>query len=71
MISDGQELFRFRASPGIEVTNLLFAADQIVWVAWKYAEEEENMPLSRDTHEVIGAYGTTGARLKLYNTWTL
>jgi hypothetical protein len=29
-------------------------------------EEEENMPVLRHTNEVIGAFVTTGARLKLY-----
>jgi hypothetical protein len=68
MISNPQELFRFLVTPGIEVTNLLFAADEVVWVMWKYAEVEENMPVLRHTNEVIGAYVTTGARFKL---WTL
>ena len=43
MIADLQELFRFLAMPGIEVTNLLFAGDEVVWVTWKYVEEGENM----------------------------
>jgi hypothetical protein len=38
----------------------------VVWVTWKYAEGEENMPDLRHTNEVVGAYITTGARLKLY-----
>ena len=66
MISDPQELFRFLATPEIEVNNLLFAGDEVVWVTWKYVEEEQNMPVLRHTNEVIGAYVTTGARLKLY-----
>ena len=66
MIADPQELFRFLATPGIELTNLLFAGDEVVWVTWKYVEEEENMPVLRHTNEVISAYVTTGARLKLY-----
>jgi hypothetical protein len=67
MIADPQELSRFLATPGIEVTNILFATDEVVWVTWKCAEEEENMPVLRHTNEVIGAYVTTGARLKLYS----
>jgi hypothetical protein len=66
MIADPQKLFRFLATPGIQVTNLLFAGDEMVWVTWKYAEEEENMPVLRHTNEVIGAYVTRGTRLKLY-----
>jgi hypothetical protein len=38
MLADPQELFRFFARPGIEFTNLLSAADQVVWITWKYAE---------------------------------
>jgi len=61
MIAVTQELYRFLATPGIEVTNLLFAGDEVVWVTWKYMEEVENMPVLRHTNEVIGAYVTTGA----------
>jgi hypothetical protein len=35
MIADSQELFLFLATPGIEVTTLLFAGDEVVWVTWK------------------------------------
>jgi hypothetical protein len=31
MISDSQELYRFLITPGIEVTNLLFDSDEVVW----------------------------------------
>jgi hypothetical protein len=30
MIADPQELFRFLATPGLDVTNLLFAGDEVV-----------------------------------------
>jgi hypothetical protein len=66
MIAYPQELYRFLATPGIEVTNLLFAGDGVVWVRWRCVEEEENMSVLRHKNEVIGAYMTTGARLKLY-----
>jgi hypothetical protein len=58
MIADPQELYRFLATPGTEVTNLLFAGNEVVWVTWRYVEEEENMPVLRHTNEVIGAYVT-------------
>ena len=35
MIADPQEHFLFLATPGIEVTNLLFAGNEVVWVTWK------------------------------------
>jgi hypothetical protein len=49
MIADPQELFQFLAMPGTEVTNLLFAGDDVAWVTWKYAEEEI-MPVLRHTN---------------------
>jgi len=64
MIADPQELFRYLATPGIEVTSL-FAGDEGVWVTWKYVEEEENMLVLRHKNEVVGACVMTGGRLKL------
>ena len=39
-ITDPQELYRFVTTPGVEVTNLLFASDDVVWVTWKFADYE-------------------------------
>jgi len=33
MITDPQELYRFLAIPGIEVSNLVFASDDVVWAS--------------------------------------
>jgi hypothetical protein len=66
MIADLQELYLFLGTTGIEVTNLLFAGDEVVWVTWRYVEEESNMPVLRNTNEFIGAYVKRGTRLKLY-----
>jgi len=49
--------------PGIEVTNLAFASDDVVWISWKHAAEE-HVPSLR--HEVIKAYVTAGAKIHLY-----
>jgi bisphosphoglycerate-dependent phosphoglycerate mutase len=65
MISDPHELYRFLATPGIEVVSLLFATDTVVRCSWKYMEEE-NIPHLKQTNEVIVAYVTTGARIHLY-----
>ena len=53
MIAEPQELIRFLTTPGIEVTNLLFAVDEVVWVTCKYEEEEENVPILHHTNEVF------------------
>jgi hypothetical protein len=66
MISDPQDLYRFLTTPGIEVTSLLFASDEVVWVSWRYSDEEQ-VPNIKHTNEVLGAYVTAGARLCLYD----
>ena len=38
LISDPQELYRIVAMLGIQVTNLLFVGDSVVWAAWRHAE---------------------------------
>jgi hypothetical protein len=35
MFSDPQELFRFLATTGIAVAELLFASDDVVWASWR------------------------------------
>jgi len=67
LISDPLELYRFLATPGIEVTYLLFAGDSVVWLAWRHAEESRKQTL-RHTNAVIGIYVTAGARLHLYSS---
>jgi hypothetical protein len=65
MITDPRELYRFLATPGIEVMSLIFASDDVVCLSWKCAAKEIT-PSLRQTNEVIGAYVTTGARIHLY-----
>ena len=65
MISDPQELYRFLATPCIEVSALIFASDDVVWASWRYIALEM-FPKLRHTNEVIGAYVTAGARIHLY-----
>jgi len=51
--------------PGIEVANLVFASDDVVWASCRFIAEEE-IPSRCITNAVIGAYVTDGARLHLY-----
>jgi len=37
VISETEELDTFLATPGTEVSNFVFANDDVVWVSWKYA----------------------------------
>ena len=66
MISDTHELHRFHATPAIEVMNLLFASDSIVWAGWRFIAEETISSL-RHTNEVIGAFVAAGCRMRLYS----
>ena len=59
-------MYRFLATPGVEVTNLAFASDDVVWLSWKLSAEE-NVPYLTHTNEVIRAYVTAGARIHLYS----
>jgi len=65
LISQPAELYRFLIMPGVEVQNILFANDDVVWISWQYSADER-VPSSRHTNEVIGAYVTAGARIHLY-----
>ncbi|GFG37031.1 hypothetical protein Cfor_05731 [Coptotermes formosanus] len=66
MIADPHELYKFLATPVVEVTLQLFANDDVIWVTWRVSEKEK-IPSLRHTNEVICAYVTAGARLKLYS----
>ena len=65
VISEPKNLYRFLATPGIEVTNVAFANDDVVWISWKHSAEER-VPNLRHTNEVLCAYVTAGARIHLY-----
>jgi len=65
LISQSAELYRFLVTLGVEVQNMLFANDDVVWISWQYSADER-VPGLRHTNEVIGAYVTAGARIHLY-----
>ena len=62
--SDPRELYRFLATPGIEVPALLFAGDSC-WISWRHSDEAD-APSLRHTNEAIASFATAGARLHLY-----
>ena len=49
----------------MEVTNLAFANDDVVWISWLHWSKE-HVPNLRHTNGVIGTYDTAGARIHLY-----
>ena len=59
VISDTQDLYRFLATPGIEVATLLFAGDYVCWIAWRNADVS-HAPMLRHTNDVIASYVTAG-----------
>jgi hypothetical protein len=69
LISEPHELYIFLVTPGIEVVNMMFASDDVVWISWLYFSEE-HVPSLRHTNGVIGAFVTAGARITFTPTWT-
>jgi len=65
IITEPHELYRFLATPAVEVTNLVYDSVNVVWLSWKLSVEEYVLNV-RNTNEVIGAYVTAGARIHLY-----
>ena len=63
-ISGPHELYRILATPGVEVVNLLFASDSVVWDSWKYIAEEQE-PSQSHANEVVAAYVACGERMHL------
>jgi hypothetical protein len=63
-VSSEKEFYELSTSPGIEVTNLTFPNDDVVWVSWKHSDE--NLPTRKNVNVAVTAYVTTQVRLKLY-----
>ena len=63
-MSSVKELYELLTSSGIEVTNLIFPNDDVVWVSWKHSED--NIAAGKNVNLAVAAYVTTQARLKLY-----
>jgi len=55
IITEPRKLYIFLATPDIEVTNLVFASDDVVWLSWKNRAEED-VPTLLHNKEVIGEY---------------
>ena len=53
LVSSLQVMYKFLATPGIEVLNLLFASDHVLRISWKYAAEGK-IPNLPHTNDVIG-----------------
>ena len=64
IITEPHEMYRFLATAGVEVTNLAFASDDVVWLSLKLSKEE-NVPKAHYTNEVFGAYIIAGARFSV------
>jgi hypothetical protein len=65
VISDPHELYRFLATPGVEVLNLMFTSVSVVWASCRYRAEEQ-APSLLHTNEVFAAYVACGGPIYLY-----
>jgi len=57
-------LYEFLTSPGTEVAMLVFPNDDVVWVYFKYCQD--NIAAWENVNVVVAAYLTTHTGLKLY-----
>ena len=64
LVSTEKEFYELLTSPGTEITNLIFPNDDVVWLSWKYTQD--NIAVGKNVNVAVAAYVTTGARLKLY-----
>ena len=53
IITEPKDLYGFLVTPGVEVMNLAFASDDVLYISWKYGAEED-VPYLRHTKEVMG-----------------
>jgi hypothetical protein len=65
LISEPHELYRFLVTPYIELVNMIFASDNVVWISWQYSSEKHVTSL-RHTNEIVGAFVTASARIHFY-----
>ena len=64
IVTSVKEFYELLTSRGTEVTNLIFPNDYVVWVSWKYTED--NIAAGKNVNEAVAAYVTNEAGLKLY-----
>jgi len=66
LISDPQDLYRFLATPDIEVATLVFAGDSVCWLSWRHSDEA-HAPMLHHTNDVLASYVTAERRMNLYS----
>ena len=64
IVDSEKEFFEPLTSPGNEVTNFIFPNNEVVWISWKFSEN--NAITGKNVNVAVAAYVTTQARLKLY-----
>ena len=59
-----KQFYGLLTSLGTEVKNFIFPNDDVVWVTWKYTQD--NIVAGKNVNVAFTDYVTTQARLKLY-----
>jgi hypothetical protein len=65
IVNSAKKFYELITSPGTEVTIFILPNEEVVWVSWKYAEN--NITSGKSVNVAVAAYVTTQARLKLYD----
>jgi len=61
LISDFQDLYRLLATPGIEVSTLVFAGEAVCWLSWRHSDLA-HVPMLRHTKDELASYLTAGEK---------
>jgi len=56
-VTSVKEFYELLTSLSTEVTNLMYPNDDVVWVSWKYLED--NMAAGKNVNVAVAAYATT------------
>jgi hypothetical protein len=69
LITDPLELYRFFSTPGVEVSNIVFANDTVILASWRFTDEEKFLPLAH-TNEVLEPTSLPGSEFIGTVIWT-
>jgi hypothetical protein len=65
LISEPKELYSFLATPDVQVSNMMFSNDEVVWMSWQHSDEAR-VPTPKHANDVIASFVTAGPRTHLY-----
>ena len=59
IVDSDKEFYELLTSPGSEVTNIIFPNNEVVWISWKFSEN--NVTTGKNVNVAVAAYVTTSS----------